>query len=108
MSASPMSAPRLFEYDCQNSRSGPGAASTRVSIAASSMPYPRVDDAVEQVDDQVDADDDGCDQQDSALHDRIVARLHAMDQPVADARPGKNGFGEDCPGKQQSDLQADH
>ena len=52
-------------------------------------------------------DDDRRDQQDAALHDRIVARLHAVDQPVADARPRKDRLGEDGAGQQQSDLQPD-
>jgi hypothetical protein len=71
------------------------------------MPDPRVDDAVQHVDDQVDRDDDRCDQQDPALHDRIIARLHTVDQPVAHARPREDRFGEDRPRQQQSDLQPD-
>ena len=74
---------------------------------AQRMPNARVDHAVEHVDDQVDRDDDRRDQQDAALHDRIVARLHAVNQPVADAGPGKDRLGQDRARQQQADLQPD-
>src|ERR1700738_1734214 len=109
-SASPISAPRLCEYACQNSRQAlaSGGGSMRSSMTASTMADSRVDDAVEQIDDQIDADHDRSDQQYASLHDRIVARLNAVDQPVAHARPGKDGLGQDRAGQQQADLQTDH
>src|SRR6478672_11195816 len=90
--ASPTSAPRFCAYARQNSpnrdagamltRGGPATRCKKG--AASGMPDARVDDTVEHVDDEVDRDDDGRNQQDAALHDRVVARLHAVDEPVAD------------------------
>src|SRR4051794_12634574 len=106
--ASPSKAPRLCEYDDQNSRHCVGStAGGRLSIAGatSAMSDARIDDAIQGVDDQVDGDDDRRDQQDAALHDGIVARLHAMDQPVADTRPREDGLGQDRAGQQQPDLQ---
>src|ERR1700682_5344332 len=109
-SASPIRAPRLCEYACQNSRHAlaPCVGALRSAIAASCMPDSRVDDAIEQIDDQIDADHDRRHQQDASLHARIVARLNAVDQPVADARPGKDGLGQDRAGQQQANLQPDH
>src|SRR5438477_9232959 len=82
-SASPMSAPRLFEYDCQNSRNGSGAASGGVSITTSSMTYPRVHDAVELVYDQFDADYDGRGHLDFDFYDSQCERLIYVDEIVA-------------------------
>src|SRR6202521_2944797 len=109
-SASPISAPRLCEYVCQNSRQAvaSGADAMRSAMTASCMADSRVDDAVEQIDDQIDADNDRRHQQYASLHDRIVARLNAVDQPVAHARPGKDGLGQNRAGQQQPDLQPDH
>src|SRR6266542_3744090 len=57
-----------------------------------------VHDAVEQIDDEIHADHDGGDQEDAALDHRIVARLHAVNEPVAHAGPGENRFGQDRAG----------
>src|SRR6478672_8197185 len=110
MSTMPISAPRLREYEFQNSRSGEGGtgAAEGGRTTSSAMAYARVDHAVEEVDQQVDHDDDGRHQQDSALHDRVVARLHAVHQPVTNAGPGKDRLGEDRAREQQPDLQPDH
>src|SRR6266540_3883687 len=103
----PSNAPRLCAYACQNSRQGPstrsGAASRATAakaslIAASCVANPRVHDAIEQIDDEIDADHDGGDQEDAALDHRIVARLHAVNEPVAHARPGEDRLGQDRAG----------
>src|SRR6266550_1148999 len=109
-SASPISAPRLCEYACQNSRQelASGAGAICSAMTASGMADSRIDDAVEQIDDQIDADHYRGHQQYAPLHDRIVARLNAVNQPVAHARPGKDGLGQDRAGQQQADLQTDH
>src|SRR5450755_798059 len=98
-SARPISAPRLCEYACQNSRHALAsrAGGLRSAITASCMPDPGIDDAVEQIDDQIDADHNRGDEQDAALHHRVVARLDTVDQPVADAGPREDGLGENRP-----------
>src|SRR5437870_1058520 len=108
--ASPMRAPRLCEYARQSSRSGPGVATGAVSRSSvvSSMADSWIDDAIQQIDDEIHADDDGRDQQDATLHDWVIARLHAVNQPISHARPGEDGFGQNRARKQQSDLQADY
>src|SRR5438105_809206 len=107
-SARPINAPRLCAYDRQNSARRPGGAPVPTAgVASSGMTYPRIDHAVEHVDDEIDADDDRRDQQNAALDNRIIARLDAVDQPIADARPGENRFGEDRARQQQTDLEAD-
>src|SRR5262249_55503641 len=93
---SPAIAPRLCRETSQNSRSGAGGvaaeldASGAASLIASSvsgMANAGIDDPVEQIDDQIDADHERGDEQDAALHDGVVARLHAVHEPVAHARP---------------------
>src|SRR6185503_11030657 len=105
--ASPTSAPRLCAYARHSSRHAPGGARSATGVTSSGMPDARVHHAIEEVDDEVDGDDDGRDEQDAALHDGVVARLHAVDQPVADARPGEDRLGQDRAGQKQADLQAD-
>src|SRR5262245_66487972 len=56
---------------------------------SSGVPDARIDQPVGQLDQQVDGHDDGADQQCAALEDRIVAAVNRLDQPLADARPGK-------------------
>src|SRR6266542_5748214 len=95
-SARPINAPRLCAYERQNSPRRPcGAPVLTVGVASSGMPYPWVDHAVEHVDDEIDGDDDRRNQQNAALHNRIIARLDAVDQPVTDAQPGENRFRQD-------------
>src|SRR6185503_16743242 len=94
----PMIAPRFWANARQNSRHRDGGAVSVAAIAAivgaaSAMANPRVDDAVQHVDDQVHRNDDRRDEQNAALHHRIVARLDAMNEPVANARPGKDRLG---------------
>src|SRR6185312_3197216 len=97
-----------------NARARDGTASSgsapvpSLATVASAMADPRIDDAIEEVDDEVDADHQCGDEQDAALHYRVVARLHAVYQPVADARPRENRLGEDRARQQQPDLQPDH
>src|SRR6516165_9621759 len=99
-SPSPISAPRLCAYARQNSLSGPTGAGSSVAMGATSgMANPRVDDAVDRVDQEVHRDHDGGDEQNAALHDRVVPRLHPVDQPVADAGPREDGFGQDRAGQ---------
>src|SRR5450432_2978116 len=108
--ASPIMAPRLRENDCQNSRHGPGGETGSWignACAASGMPDPRIDHAIEKIDDQVDRNHDRGNQQDASLYDGIVAGLHTMDQPVADTRPAENCLGENGAGQEQADLQPD-
>ena len=100
----PAPAPRFSRKERQKARSGPGgAAMTRVSVA---MADPRIDQAIEQVDDEVHQNDNAGDEHDAALEGRIIAPPNGFNQPFADARPGKNRFGENRAGKQRAHLQA--
>src|SRR5690606_23087990 len=70
------------------------------------MTDPWVDDAINDVYHQIDKDDqDGHDQQ-PILHHRIITPENSVDQPLADTRPGENGFREYGPANQRTDLQA--
>src|SRR5262245_39655842 len=104
----PITAPRFSRKDRQNSSRGPGAA-RRGGLRATSagMADPRVDDAVEHVDQQIEEDDNAGNQQDAALKCGIVAPADRFDEPVADARPGKDRLGEHRTGHEGGDLQPD-
>jgi hypothetical protein len=68
------------------------------------MPDPGVHQPVEQVDDQVHDHHDQRDQEQPALHGRIVAAEDGIDHPLADARPGEDGLGQDRACHQHADL----
>src|SRR5207244_12849669 len=74
--ASPINAPRLCEYACQNSASDPGASAGLgvTAIAASftttsCMANAGIDHAIQEIDDEIHRDHDRRDQQYPALHD---------------------------------------
>src|SRR5690606_3470771 len=64
--------------------------------------------AIQQVHGEVDEDHQAGDQQDAVLHYRVVAGADGLNQPFANARPGKDGLGEDRTGQQGAGLQAEH
>src|SRR5690606_21844425 len=112
----PISAPRLRLKSCQKDLNGPGGAETEtvalevvpMSVSSPAMADARIGQPIQDIDAHIDDDDEGGDHQHAALDDRIVALLQAIDQPAPDARPGKDGFGQDRPRPQHADLQADH
>ncbi|MNY83841.1 hypothetical protein D3C86_2269050 [compost metagenome] len=58
-----------------------------------------VGQAVEDIHDEVDQDHQAGDQQDAVLDHGVVTGTDGFDQPLADARPGKDGFGQDRTGQ---------
>src|SRR5690349_17244799 len=89
--ARPITAPRFSRNDRQNSTSGAGWAWCGVLSAMSAgMADPRVDDAVEHVDQEVEKDHDAGDQQNAALEGWIIAPADRLDEPAANAGPGKD------------------
>src|SRR3984957_5442213 len=105
----PIEAPRSSRNAAQNDARGEGCASTAaasspigfVSAATSAaMANPGIDDPIDQIDDQIDEDDDSGDQQHTALQRRIVPPPNGIDQPMADAWPGEDRFGEHRAGHQ--------
>lgn len=55
---------------------------------------PRIDQAVKQVDQEIHHEIGDREDQDQNLGELIVTRRDRLDQQVADARKGKNGFGD--------------
>src|SRR5271155_2405310 len=111
----PNTAPRFSRNVAQNPASGVGwarmrtlSSAGRASATSAAMAYPRVDRAVEQIDDQVHRDDGGRNQQHAALERGIVPPADRLDQPFADARPGKYRLGEHRAGHQSGNGEPDH
>src|SRR5713226_7261822 len=68
----------------------------------------RVDDAVEEVDDEIDRHHHDAEQQGATLEDRVVTPEDPLDEPFADAGPGKDRLCQDGAGEDDADLQPDH
>src|SRR5215218_6105404 len=72
------------------------------------MPDARIDEPVGKIDEKVHAHHDDAEQKGATLQHGIIAAEDGIDEPFADARPGKDGFREDRAGEQHAHLQADH
>src|SRR5580692_12018200 len=106
----PATAPLFSRKEAQNSAKLEGCAAelkgaARVTSAAMTDPW--VDGAIEHVDEKVDDDHYRRDQHDAALQGGIIAARDRIDQPMADARPGEDIFGEHRASHQAADLEAD-
>src|SRR3984957_2102626 len=112
----PTTAPRFSRNAAQNDARGEGCARTAaasspigfVSAATSAaMTNPGIDDSIDEIDDQVDEDDDGGDQQHAALQRWIIAPADGIDEPMADAWPGKDRLRQHRAGHQARNREAD-
>ena len=66
---------------------------------------PRVEYPIGDVDEQVDDEEENGGYHDGGLDDREIAEEDGIDHQLTEARPGKDGFGDDCAAQQGTQLQ---
>src|SRR5207302_2299248 len=107
MAASSTAAPN----GARRARAARRKASQRRSLTAgagSAKTDARVDVSIEEIDEQVAHDEAERDQEDHALHQRVVAREHGVDDEAADPGEREDVFGDHSAADQRAELQAEH